>query len=141
VLVHRSLSDSLPSLLVTLEFTFQPLCYKFTKFNWQVIELATIGFNRVCDVGAITKDTWQLIALKGLWMGWCPSLKEILDGMVMNLLQNGSVYMVVDHTITFPSNFPQNVKIIDVISAKNLYKDHNTLECGVIVALKILNHI
>jgi hypothetical protein len=45
----------------------------------------------------------------------------------MNLLQNGSVYMVVDHTIAFPSNFPQNVKNIDVVSAKNLYKDHNTL--------------
>ncbi len=38
--------------------------------------------------------------------------------------------MVVDHTIAFPSNFPQNVKNIDV-SAKNIYKNHNTLECGV----------
>jgi hypothetical protein len=43
--------------------------------------------------------------------------------------------MVVDHTIAFPWNFPKNVQIIDVVSAKNLYKDHNTLECGVIVAL------
>jgi hypothetical protein len=77
----------------------------------------------------------QLIALKGLWMGWCPSLKEILDGMAMNLLQNCLVYMVVDHTIAFPSNFPQNVKNIDVVSAKNIYKYHNKLECGVIVAL------
>jgi hypothetical protein len=43
--------------------------------------------------------------------------------------------MAVDHTIAFPSNFPQNVKNIDVFSAKNLYKDHNTLEFDVIVAL------
>jgi hypothetical protein len=43
--------------------------------------------------------------------------------------------MVVDHTIAFPSKFPQNVKNIDVVSVKNLYKDHNTLECDVIVAL------
>lgn len=43
--------------------------------------------------------------------------------------------MVVDHTIAFPSNFPQNVKNINVVTVKNPYKDHNTLECGVIVAL------
>ncbi len=43
--------------------------------------------------------------------------------------------MVVDHTIAFPSKFPQNVKNIDVVSVKNLYKDHNTLECDVIIAL------
>jgi hypothetical protein len=50
---------------------FQPLCYNFTKFNWQVIELATIGLNRVCDVGAITKDTWTINNIEG-----------IMDGMV-----------------------------------------------------------
>jgi hypothetical protein len=49
-------------------------------------------------------------------MGWCPSVKEIPDGMVLNLLQNGLVYMVVDYTIASPSNFPQNVKNIDVVS-------------------------
>jgi hypothetical protein len=64
----------------------------------------------------------QLITLKGLWMGWCPSLKEILDGMVMNLLQNGLVYMVVEHTIAFPLNFPPNVKNINVVSVKKFTK-------------------
>jgi hypothetical protein len=54
-----------------LEFMFQPLCYKFAKFNWQVIELPTIGLNRVYDVGAITIDIWTINNIKG-----------IMDGMV-----------------------------------------------------------
>jgi hypothetical protein len=58
-------------------------------------------------------------------MGWCPSLKELPKGMVKILQENGLVYMVVDHTIALPSNFPLEMWDIIFTKDENILKYQN----------------